>query len=183
MSKIDDLLAAYKKQVSLPWTDLLSPQEKVWFCVYDPSQERRLRKQMDAFAIVTEESGHKWLSRDVTDLYDQWLAANEYHDEYFKNPSNLKYEENAFLEYFSDRVGKLTESAESSTVIAMIGIGTLYGIMRVSKVVEHFIKAIPVPGRLLVFFPGQRDGKNYRLLRARDGWNYLATPIEAEEGE
>jgi len=35
----------------------------------------------------------------------------------------------------------------------------------------------------LVFFPGERDGSNYRLLDARDGWNYLATPIAAQEGE
>ncbi len=181
MSKIDDLLSAYKKQVALPWTDLLSTQEKVWFCIYDPSQERRLRKQLKAFAIDTLEAGHTWLPIDVTAIYDQWLVTNEYKEEYFKNPLNLKYEENTFLEFFSEYVGKLTEEADSSTVIAIIGIGSLYGIIRVSKVVEQFIKSVPIPGRLLVFFPGERDGKNYRLLKARDGWNYLATPIEAQE--
>jgi hypothetical protein len=31
----------------------------------------------------------------------------------------------------------------------------------------------------MFFFPGDRDRRNYRLLKARDGWNYLATPIEA----
>jgi len=61
MSKIDDLLSAYRKHLSLPWSDLLSPQEKVWFCIYDPSQERRLRKQMEAFALVTQEAGHDWI--------------------------------------------------------------------------------------------------------------------------
>ena len=34
-----------------------------------------------------------------------------------------------------------------------------------------------IAGRLLVFFPGQHEGSSYRLLDARDGWNYLATPI------
>ena len=34
-----------------------------------------------------------------------------------------------------------------------------------------------LPGRLLVFFPGEHEGNSYRLLDARDGWNYLATPI------
>jgi hypothetical protein len=34
-------------------------------------------------------------------------------------------------------------------------------------------------GRLLVFFPGSRDGNVYKLLDAREGWNYLATPITA----
>ena len=37
-------------------------------------------------------------------------------------------------------------------------------------------------GRLLVFFPGEVEGNNYRLLDARDGWNYLATPITADKG-
>ena len=34
-----------------------------------------------------------------------------------------------------------------------------------------------IAGRLLVFFPGQHEGNSYRLLDARDGWNYLAIPI------
>ena len=38
-----------------------------------------------------------------------------------------------------------------------------------------------VRGRLLVFFPGEREGSNYRLLDARDGWNYLAVPITIPE--
>jgi hypothetical protein len=181
MNKIDNLISAYESQVSLPWIEALSPHEKIWFCIYDPILERRLRKQIEAFAIATEKSGHGWLLLDLTSLYDEWLSSNEYQEEYFKDPSNLKYEENAFLDFFSEHIGKLTEGADSTTVIAMIGIGSFYGIIRVSKVVDHFVKTVPIPGRLLVFFPGERDGKNYRLLKARDGWNYLATPIEAEE--
>jgi hypothetical protein len=34
-----------------------------------------------------------------------------------------------------------------------------------------------IRGRLVVFFPGVYDQNAYRLLDARDGWNYLATPI------
>jgi hypothetical protein len=34
-----------------------------------------------------------------------------------------------------------------------------------------------VRGRLVVFFPGQFEQNNYRLLDARDGWNYMAVPI------
>jgi len=38
-------------------------------------------------------------------------------------------------------------------------------------------------GRLLVFFPGEHHPENhtYRLLDARDGWNYLAVPLLAKE--
>ena len=34
-----------------------------------------------------------------------------------------------------------------------------------------------VTGRLVVFFPGEYEQNNYRLLDARDGWSYMAVPI------
>ena len=39
-----------------------------------------------------------------------------------------------------------------------------------------------VRGRLLAFFPGEHENGNYRLFDARDGWNYHAIPIKAQEG-
>lgn len=183
MTKVDDLLAAYKKQIALPWNEMLSPQEKVWFCIYDPMQERRLRKQMEAFAIVTQETGHDWTLIDITNLFEQFLAANEYREKYYRDPKLVKFEEKNFLEFIVEHIKQQAEESTSSTVVAITGIGSLYGIIRVSKVVEEIVKTIPIPGRLLVFFPGERNGKNYRLLKARDGWNYLATPIEAEESD
>ena len=39
-----------------------------------------------------------------------------------------------------------------------------------------------IPGRLLVFFPGTYEDNIYRLLDARDGWNYHAVPITAVRG-
>ena len=52
--------------------------------------------------------------------------------------------------------------------------------MKVSALIERVQEF--VQGRLLVFFPGEVEGNNYRLLGARDGWNYLATPITAKKG-
>ena len=52
--------------------------------------------------------------------------------------------------------------------------------MRASRLVESI--APYIKGRLLLFFPGERDGARYRLMDAGDGWNYLAIPITAEEG-
>ncbi len=56
-----------------------------------------------------------------------------------------------------------------------MGVGTLFALARVSSVVEGIKEA--VDGRLLVFFPGEHHPENhtYRLLDARDGWNYLPT--------
>ena len=52
--------------------------------------------------------------------------------------------------------------------------------MRADAVVEDVAPAIQ--GRLAVFFPGEYESNNYRLLDARDGWNYLAVPITARKG-
>jgi hypothetical protein len=38
-----------------------------------------------------------------------------------------------------------------------------------------------VPGRLLQTFPGTHEGGIYRLLDARDGWNYLAVSIPSTD--
>ena len=34
----------------------------------------------------------------------------------------------------------------------------------------------------MLFFPGEFENNNYRLLDARDGWNYLAVPITLHSG-
>jgi len=70
----------------------------------------------------------------------------------------------------------LTEkSAGSNTVVALKGVGSLFGFLKVKDVVDKL--APLVSGRLLVFFPGTYENNNYRLLDGYDGWNYLAVPI------
>ena len=64
-------------------------------------------------------------------------------------------------------------------MVAVSGVAGLFGFAKVSSVIE---KVVPkVRGRLVVFFPGEHEDNNYRLLDARDGWNYLAIPIKAHE--
>ena len=48
-----------------------------------------------------------------------------------------------------------------------------------SRICTRFLKAVEplIRGRVVVFFPGSHDQNTYRLLDARDGWNYMATPI------
>ena len=52
---------------------------------------------------------------------------------------------------------------------------SLYGFVRVSELIHDVERSIK--GRLVVFFPGTKNENNYRLLDARDGWNYLAVPV------
>jgi hypothetical protein len=63
-------------------------------------------------------------------------------------------------------------------LLAIAGAGSLLGLSLVSSLIEKV--APQIPGRLLLLFPGRYDAEVYRLLDARDGWNYRATnrPIE-----
>ena len=63
----------------------------------------------------------------------------------------------------------------------MTGVASLFGFTRISEVLP--LVEPHIQGRLLIFFPGVYEQNNYRLLDARDGWNYLAVPITAHEGE
>ena len=69
------------------------------------------------------------------------------------------------------------KEVDENTLVAVSGVASLFGLTQVSSVLE----SLTIRGRLLVFFPGERDGANYRLMDARDGWNYLAIPITAQE--
>jgi hypothetical protein len=52
--------------------------------------------------------------------------------------------------------------------------------IRVSDLIQRVSGS--VRGRLLVLVPGSFENGNYRLLDARDGWNFMAIPIIAKEG-
>jgi len=70
---------------------------------------------------------------------------------------------------------------DENTVMAISGVGGLFGLVRTSTIIDQVTSAIR--GRLLVFFPGRYESSQYRLLDARDGWNYLAIPIIAKNGD
>jgi hypothetical protein len=69
---------------------------------------------------------------------------------------------------------ELARSAPTD-VVALDGCGSLFGVARVPALIGKL--ADEIPGRLLVTFPGKHVGGVYRLLDARDGWNYHATPF------
>ena len=64
-------------------------------------------------------------------------------------------------------------------MVALKGVGSLFGLLKVKEVVDKFAPLLR--GRLLVFFPGSYENTNYRLLDGYDGWNYLAGPITADK--
>jgi hypothetical protein len=78
------------------------------------------------------------------------------------------------------RLAVVLESSDDETVVALIGVASLYGFVRVSEVIREVEHAIR--GRLVVFFPGTKTDNSYRLLDARDGWNYLANGVSLHGG-
>lgn len=186
MSKVAKLVSAYREHLTVPWQAGLASIQKVIFAVYDKSDELRLRAHVGEFEQVTQLAGHKWLLIDLTHAFPIWMAAQEYRDAYFECPEDLDgYAIGEITEFIKTLVltvrTQIRSAADDNTVVALLGVGSLFGLARVSSLVEGIKDAIG--GRLLVFFPGEYHAEHhaYRLLDARDGWNYLAVPLIAKE--
>jgi len=185
-SKVAKLVSAYRQHLTVPWQAGLAAIQRVIFAVYDKADELRLRANVEEFALATQQAGKRWLLLDVTNAFPEWIAAQEYRDAYFGSPEDLAgYQTGELTEFIShlstQLKARITAEAGPDTVVALLGVGALFGLARVSSVVEGIKDA--VPGRLLVFFPGEHHPENhtYRLLDARDGWNYLAVPLLAKD--
>ena len=180
MSEVQDLIAAYEDILRLPWQKNLSPKEKVWFVVYDPNQERRIRLRLPEFELKTTENGYKWKLIDITDSFAHWMANIDYREAYFTNPGDMDPMLDEFTNYVINNVRLIlsADDVDENTIMAISGISSLFGLTYASKVIDSVTSEIK--GRLLVFFPGRYDGSVYRLMDARDGWNYLAVPITAK---
>lgn len=183
MSEVEQLLKAYEKHVSLPWENNLSGSEKVWFVVYDPAQERRVRFRLEEFQNVTRRAGHGWTQVDLTDAFANWMAGHRYKEAYFESPEDMEPALKDFSGKVVEQINAVLQAGQANeqTVVAVSGLASLFGLARASEVLEKVARQ--VRGRLLVFFPGHHDGSNYRLLDARDGWNYLAIPITAKKAD
>ena len=178
MSEVNDLLDAFEDILKLPWKNNLSGAEKVWFVVYEPASERRIRLKLPEFELKTIQAGLKWLHIDITDSFANWMAKLDYREPYFKNPEDMDPVLEEFSEYVIDQILQLLDTGDANSIAAINGIASLFGITHASKIIDGVTQKIS--GRLLVFFPGRHDGSVYRLLDARDGWNYLAVPITAQ---
>lgn len=182
MGRIDRLAERYKSYIALPWQKDLAGAQRAIFIVYDKADERRLRARKDLFAMATAEAGHGWLECDLTRVFAKWMAATEYRDSYFESPEDLELKlEDDFLEHVAEQVREVLTSAaaDENSVVGIYGIASLFGFVRVSELMKEIERDIR--GRVVVFFPGEYENSNYRLLDARDGWNYLAVPITLHE--
>ena len=177
MNEIETLLNRYQRFAALPWNCNLAGPQKVWFAVYSPRQERRVRSRLGDFQNATISAGHSWLLVDLTDAFAEWMARHEYRAAYFGQPELMGMALADFEDDLVDRVKLVLNdpSVDDNAVVAVLGLASLFGLVRASELIERV--APYIRGRLLGFFPGQYDGATWRLLDARDGWNYHAVPI------
>jgi hypothetical protein len=184
MGRIEELAERYQRHIAAPWQRNLSGGQKAIFVVYDKTDERKLRARRQLFEIATINAGHRWHTFDFTDVFPRWMNADEYRESYFESPVDLEMKlDTEFFAYAAEQLrATLTDpSVESDSVVGVFGAACLYGFTRVSLVLKEVERDIR--GRLVLFFPGEYDNNNYRLLDARDGWNYLAVPITLHHGE
>ena len=176
MGRIEDLASEYERHICIPWQRTIAGAQRVVLVVYEKELERTLRARVEEFEQRTRRSGHGWVHHDCSRAFAEWMAADEYREAYFEAPGDLRLKlEGEFVEYVVAPIRELLRSSGEDTVVALTGVGSLYGFLSVSEVIRTVEPDIS--GRLVVFFPGSRDGNSYRLLDARDGWNYLANSI------
>ncbi len=181
MGVIDDLLANYEQFVSLPWRVDLPGSQRVWMAIYRPDQERRLRARIADFQAVTTKPGHGWVLVDVTNTFADWMNGQDYKEQFFEDPEALGPLVDDYSEFVAARITEVLAShdADDNTVVAVVGVGSLFPFARVSHVLD--LVSASVRGRILILFPGEYENNVYRLLDARDGWNYMAVPITASK--
>ena len=158
MGRIEQLAEKYRQHIGLPWQQTVAGAQRVIMVVYDKELERSLLARKELFAMATRDTGHEWFEVGVPDDLQLKL-------------------ESEFAEHVATRIRTTLKKPEvtKNSVVAVFGVGALFGFTRVSRVLKLLEPSIQ--GRLAVFFPGAYDQNNYRLLDARDGWNYLAVPI------
>jgi hypothetical protein len=107
MGHIERLIQNYDTRVSLPWERNLAGPQRVWFAVYNKTEEWRLRKRLEEFEISTGRAGHGWTIIDLTDSFARWLATCDENHRlgYFSAPGHLEGDHRLWT------ISKMIESA------------------------------------------------------------------------
>ena len=106
------------------------------------------------------------------------MANHEYKDDYFSNPEFIIDQLEAefipyAIQFLKNELNQMEQ--DENTLIALKDVSSIFGFARLSEILKNCDKDLK--GRLLIFFPGEFEQNHYRLLDARDGWDYLARPI------
>ena len=187
MTRIELLKKNFQRVCGLPWDRNVSGAQRVWLAIYDKEDERKLRSRLGLFEEAAHLTSHSWHSLDLTDAFADWMTGPtnaSYSASYFESPELLDDAVLAdFKQWLVARILAVLDGVPNpeDAVLGVYGVASLFGFLKISELLPQIEGR--VRGRLLVFFPGAYEQNNYRLLDARDGWNYHAVPITASETE
>jgi hypothetical protein len=182
VARIDEIADQYEQHISAPWPRNLPGSQRIVFVVYPKEDERKLVAKLKDFENRTVAARHPWIEVNFENAFPEWMAKESYPEEYFASPKLLDDKLKADSPYgFTShcvellRAAIVSDSASADSVVAVRGVASLFGLATLHAILE---KVQPeICGRVVVFFPGSYEQNIYRLLDARDGWDYLATPI------
>src|SRR5256885_7450832 len=120
MSITDRLITNYARQVRLPWSANMAGQQRVWFAVYPPAEERRVRARLPQFEALTLEANHGWTNVDLTPLLPQWIAGHEYRETIFTQPQFLSVD-NELEVMAAERIRESLSHNDANSVVAITG--------------------------------------------------------------
>ncbi len=178
MSTVEDLLGAFRERLRVPWREDEAPDGRVWMLWYAKEHERRIRGRLGEFRLAAAHAGKGWHELDLAPAFGEWVAQQRWFERAAKLPGTLSTVIGQFETANAQRVRDALDATGPNDILALTGVASLFGLTRAQDLIAKVANAIP--GRLLVTFPGvHRDGI-YRMLDARDGYNYLAVPIPSE---
>jgi hypothetical protein len=177
-TRTEQLIEAFEKVVNEPWSNALSGQERIWFLVYDPDEQRKIDLHLKEFQNAALRAEKKWAIISMKNCFPSWMVSHEYKESYFNKPQHIVDQlEASFIphaiEFLKNELAKIEH--DEKTLIALRDVSSIFGFARLSEILKSCDKNFQ--GRLLIFFPGEFEQNHYRLLDARDGWDYLARPI------
>src|SRR5712664_4962745 len=113
MSRIEDLAERYGRHIATPWQRTVAGAQRVIIVVYDKELERTLRARKLAFENATREAGHVWHEIDLAPSFAEWMAGDDYREEYFASPDDLQLKLNAeFPEFVAERLQVTLQSPD-----------------------------------------------------------------------
>jgi hypothetical protein len=181
MSKIERLARKFADHLAVGWPAGSSGAQRVVMLIYEPADERVLRRKLPLFEQAAIHANRTWRTVDVTSCIAEWLARHRYKETYFQEPEELcPYDDRLTSATANKILAALTDpSHDENEMLAIVGAGSLFALVSLADVLGRVSHAIK--GRLIVFFPGRHHEGRYRLLDARESWDYLAVPIAADE--
>lgn len=185
MSRLDNLIASYKRHVHLPLKINHPLSQRIWFVVYMPEDEGKLPLKLNEFEMATLDAGFSWQCVDLTGSFAAWIDTyDEEEKEAILRDQELlnNYAETGYRNFLGQRIHERMKAVvagdANKTVFALTGLMEFFDFIDVSSVLDTIPSS--TPGVLAVFFPGEKEGTSYRFLNSRTSWDYLAVPIVAE---